>query len=143
LFIGGNSTGIVKLAADHRLAAAGRAQVDRGGGGENRPRKFDDRNLAFVSVFLNATEVSPITSWVERNYTQVWLAGRRTSEVGAGGAVRQHRDSKHQPFTIALLTTFEAINAFPRTESGSPGVVSNKTELSVTNGATLGTLDDL
>src|SRR4029077_15994414 len=93
--------------------------------------------------FLNATEVSPITSWVERNYTQVGLAGRRTSEVGAGGAVRQHRDSKHQPFTIALLTTFEAINAFPRTESRSPGVVSNKTEPSVTNGATLGTLDDL
>jgi hypothetical protein len=65
------------------------------------------------------------------------------SKIWVRGAVRQYRHGKHQPFTSALPTAFEVLRAFPGTQSGSPGIVSNKTELSAANGATLPTLDDL
>jgi hypothetical protein len=42
-----------------------------------------------------------------------------------------------QPSTVTLLAGLEAINALPRTESSSPGVVPDETKFSVTDGTAL------
>src|ERR1700675_4921243 len=42
-----------------------------------------------------------------------------------------------QPSAVGLLAGLEAIDAPPRTEGGSPGIVPDETKLSVTDGAAL------
>jgi hypothetical protein len=43
-----------------------------------------------------------------------------------------------QPFAVAVLARLEAVNAFLRTDGGSPGVVSYEAELSAADRAPLG-----
>jgi hypothetical protein len=66
------------------------------------------------------------------------LRGLMVSKSGETGGNCLPRGLKsEQPSAVGFLAALEAIDAPPRTEGGSPGIVPDQTKLSVTDGAAL------